>query len=187
MKLSDEFLLLPQPEADLSLSAPPLTVLDLSISATRRYSSWPLYTELAADTLSRNRCFYNTIVQSLSATQPLTDIISEAPSSSPALQALSPSSPAYNSDVESLPSPIPMTAALLVLLGKLDPLTDDNSDGTLGKKVFNPKGLLRQLSIKYDEYAEATQQDSHELLRHLIDGIMMEEQDVSYPSLSPLY
>ncbi|GAA5968122.1 hypothetical protein JCM3765_005857 [Sporobolomyces pararoseus] len=127
-----------------------------------------------------NSCFYNTIVQSLSATLPLSDIIQEAPESSPALQALSPSSPSYNPDVESLPCPIPMTAALLVLLGKLDP-TSTGSEGlpTGGKqKVFNPKGLLRQLSLKYDEYAEATQQDSHELLRHLIDGIMMEEQDL---------
>ncbi|GAA5909520.1 uncharacterized protein JCM6883_003973 [Sporobolomyces salmoneus] len=124
-----------------------------------------------------NSCFYNTIVQSLSATAPLTDIIAEAPVTSPALQALSPTSPSYNPDVESLPAPIPMTAALLVLLGKLDPST--GADGPpQGKKVFNPKGLLRQLSIKYDEYAEATQQDSHELLRHLIDGIMMEEQDL---------
>jgi ubiquitin C-terminal hydrolase len=71
-----------------------------------------------------------------------------------------------------------MTAALLVLLGKLDPTTESDGGPPQGKKVFNPKGLLRQLSIKYDEYAEATQQDSHELLRHLIDGIMMEEQDV---------
>ncbi|GAA6063870.1 hypothetical protein JCM10212_003606 [Sporobolomyces blumeae] len=125
-----------------------------------------------------NSCFYNTIVQSLSATMPLTDIISEAPASSPALQALSPTSPAYNPDLETLASPIPMTAALLVLLGKLDPLTEGNDDGSKGKKVFNPKGLLRQLSIKYEEYAEATQQDSHELLRHLIDGVMMEEQDL---------
>ncbi|GAA5932107.1 uncharacterized protein JCM15063_001121 [Sporobolomyces koalae] len=125
-----------------------------------------------------NSCFYNTIVQSLSATEPLTEIISEAPASSPALEALSPASPSYNPDLEQLPSPIPMTAALLVLLGKLDPVSDKNADGTLGKKVFNPKGLLRQLSLKYEEYAEATQQDSHELLRHLIDGIMMEEQDL---------
>ncbi|GAA5886814.1 hypothetical protein JCM16303_005714 [Sporobolomyces ruberrimus] len=127
-----------------------------------------------------NSCFYNTIVQSLSATVPLTDIISEAPPSSPALQALSPASSTYNPDLDSLPCPIPMTAALLVLLGKLDPLSDKTAEGStpLGKKVFNPKGLLRQLSIKYDEYAEATQQDSHELLRHMIDGIMMEEQDL---------
>lgn len=49
----------------------------------------------------------------------------------------------------------------------------------MGKRAFNPKSLLRQLSLKHDEYAEATQQDSHECLRHLIDGVMMEEQDVS--------
>ncbi|GAA5825583.1 hypothetical protein JCM3770_006894 [Rhodotorula araucariae] len=123
-----------------------------------------------------NSCFYNTIVQSLSATQPLTDIISQAPESSPALRALSPTSSSYDPDLEALPSPLPMTAALLVLLNKLDPTTD--ADGSRGRKAFNPKGLLRQLSLKYDEYAEATQQDSHELLRHLIDGVMMEEQDL---------
>ncbi|KPV73906.1 uncharacterized protein RHOBADRAFT_54494 [Rhodotorula graminis WP1] len=123
-----------------------------------------------------NSCFYNTIVQSLSATQPLNDIIKAAPESSPALRTLSPSSSDYNPDLDALPSPLPMTAALLVLLDKLDP-TDDG-DGTRGKKAFNPKGLLRQLSLKHDEYAEATQQDSHELLRHLIDGVMMEEQDL---------
>ncbi|GAA5869087.1 hypothetical protein JCM1840_000464 [Sporobolomyces johnsonii] len=124
-----------------------------------------------------NSCFYNTIVQSLSATQPLADIIAEAPSSSPALQVLSPSSPSYNPDLDALASPLPMTAALLVLLGKLDP-TGETDDGSRGKKAFNPKSLLRQLSLKHDEYAEATQQDSHELLRHLIDGVMMEEQDL---------
>ena len=122
------------------------------------------------------RCFYNTIVQSLSATQPLNDIIQAAPDSSPALRTLSPASSDYNPDLDALASPLPMTAALLVLLDKLDPT--DNGDGTRGKKAFNPKGLLRQLSLKHDEYAEATQQDSHELLRHLIDGVMMEEQDV---------
>ncbi|GAA5903674.1 hypothetical protein JCM8208_003655 [Rhodotorula glutinis] len=123
-----------------------------------------------------NSCFYNTIVQSLSATQPLIDIIQAAPSSSPALRTLSPSSADYNPDLDALASPLPMTAALLVLLDKLDPT--DNTDGSRGKKAFNPKGLLRQLSLKHDEYAEATQQDSHELLRHLIDGVMMEEQDL---------
>ena len=72
-----------------------------------------------------------------------------------------------------------MTAALLVLLDKLDPTAKSEGAVALGKKAFNPKSLLRQLSLKHDEYAEATQQDSHECLRHLIDGVMMEEQDVS--------
>ncbi|BGP26857.1 ubiquitin carboxyl-terminal hydrolase 16/45 [Rhodotorula toruloides] len=125
-----------------------------------------------------NSCFYNTIVQSLSATQPLSDIINAAPDSSPALQVLSPSSPTYNPDLDALPSPLPMTAALLVLLDKLDPTGKDEDAKPKGKKAFNPKSLLRQLSLKHEEYAEATQQDSHELLRHLIDGVMMEEQDL---------
>lgn len=125
-----------------------------------------------------NSCFYNTIVQSLSATQPLCDIIAEAPDSSPALRALSPASADYNPDIDALPAPLPMTAALLVLLDKLDPTAKSEGAVAMGKRAFNPKSLLRQLSLKHDEYAEATQQDSHECLRHLIDGVMMEEQDL---------
>ncbi|GAA5884144.1 hypothetical protein JCM3774_004553 [Rhodotorula dairenensis] len=125
-----------------------------------------------------NSCFYNTIVQSLSATQPLCDIIAEAPDSSPALRSLSPASSEYNPDLDALPAPLPMTAALLVLLDKLDPTAKSEGAVAMGKKSFNPKSLLRQLSLKHDEYAEATQQDSHECLRHLIDGVMMEEQDL---------
>lgn len=94
------------------------------------------------------------------------------------MRKLSPSSTDYNPDLDALPSPLPMTAALLVLLDKLDPTAKSDLAGAMGKKAFNPKSLLRQLSLKHDEYAEATQQDSHECLRHLIDGVMMEEQDV---------
>ncbi|KAK4701629.1 hypothetical protein P7C70_g4601, partial [Phenoliferia sp. Uapishka_3] len=122
-------------------------------------------------------CFYNTILQSLSVTRPLACIIAHPPSTSPALASISPASPTYNPDPEALLSPLPISTALVTILDKLEP------DATLGikrkdPKTFNPKGLLRELSIKYEEYAAATQQDAHEVLRHLIDGIMMEEVDL---------
>lgn len=38
--------------------------------------------------------------------------------------------------------------------------------------------LLRELARKYDQYDEFAQQDAHELLRHLLDSMEMEEKDV---------
>ncbi|UZJ57234.1 hypothetical protein CBS101457_006554 [Exobasidium rhododendri] len=42
----------------------------------------------------------------------------------------------------------------------------------------NPKRLLNTISSKYDQYTEYGQQDGHELLRHLLDSLRMEELDV---------
>ncbi|KDE04930.1 hypothetical protein MVLG_04686 [Microbotryum lychnidis-dioicae p1A1 Lamole] len=122
-----------------------------------------------------NSCFYNTILQALAVSRPLEDIIADPPTTSPALLALSPASPAYNSDPAQLLSPLPITSALLALLTKLDASKEIKRGKNL---TFNPKALLRQMSLKHEEYAHATQQDAHEMLRHLIDGIMMEEVDL---------
>ncbi|SCV67680.1 BQ2448_5291 [Microbotryum intermedium] len=122
-----------------------------------------------------NSCFYNTILQALAVSRPLEDIIADPPTTSPALLALSPASPSSNSDPAQLLSPLPITSALLALLTKLDA----GKELTGGKNlIFNPKALLRQMSLKHEEYAHATQQDAHEMLRHLIDGVMMEEVDL---------
>lgn len=112
--------------------------------------------------------------------KPLSDIIARPPATSPALLALSPASESYNPDPEALLSPMPITQALITLLKNLDV----SGDVSRGQKVFNPKTLLRHLSLKHEEYAQATQQDAHEVLRHLIDGVMMEEVDVSPEVLS---
>lgn len=80
---------------------------------------------------------------------------------------------------------MPITAALINLLKSLN-LTEDAASSSSSAntrvykapKAFNPKTLLRHLSAKHEEYAQATQQDAHEILRHLIDGVYMEELDV---------
>ena len=38
--------------------------------------------------------------------------------------------------------------------------------------------LLREMAKKYDQYDDYMQQDAHELLRHLLDSMEMEEKDV---------
>lgn len=133
--------------------------------------------EPTAHACTSNSCFYNTILQSLSVSRPLASIIAHPPPTSPALKVISPASPAFNPDPAALLSPLPISVALVTILAKLEPdvlLGDKRKD----PRTFNPKGLLRELSKKYEEYAAATQQDAHEVLRHLIDGIMMEEVDV---------
>lgn len=43
---------------------------------------------------------------------------------------------------------------------------------------INPKPLLKEISTRFDQYGEYRQQDGHELLRHLLDSLRMEELDV---------
>jgi ubiquitin carboxyl-terminal hydrolase 16/45 len=38
--------------------------------------------------------------------------------------------------------------------------------------------LLREMARKYDQYDDYMQQDAHELLRHLLDSMQMEEKDI---------
>lgn len=42
------------------------------------------------------------------------------------------------------------------------------------------------MSLKHEEYGETTQQDAHELLRHLMDSIEMEEVDLIKKVLPPV-
>lgn len=44
--------------------------------------------------------------------------------------------------------------------------------------AINPKKLLSSIATKYDQYGDYKQQDGHELLRHLLDSLRMEELDV---------
>ncbi|KAG9085889.1 hypothetical protein FS749_004042, partial [Ceratobasidium sp. UAMH 11750] len=48
----------------------------------------------------------------------------------------------------------------------------------MGKSNLSPRELLDQIRAKYDQYLGNRQQDAHELLRHLLDGMHMEEMDI---------
>lgn len=60
----------------------------------------------------------------------------------------------------------------------------DNGGGTSGpgegssRHSMTVRSLLKELARKYDQYDEFAQQDAHELLRHLLDSMQMEEKDV---------
>ena len=44
--------------------------------------------------------------------------------------------------------------------------------------TFHYREILHRLGLKYDQYMDFRQQDAHELLRHLLDAMRMEEMDV---------
>ncbi|CAE6457633.1 unnamed protein product [Rhizoctonia solani] len=48
----------------------------------------------------------------------------------------------------------------------------------VGKTTLTPRDLLGQIGAKYEQYLGYRQQDAHELLRHLLDGMRMEELDM---------
>lgn len=60
----------------------------------------------------------------------------------------------------------------------------DAGGGTWGSqessshRSMSLRSLLRELARKYDQYDDYGQQDAHELLRHLLDSMEMEEKDV---------
>lgn len=60
----------------------------------------------------------------------------------------------------------------------------DEGGGTYGSqegashRSMSLRSLLRELARKYDQYDDYGQQDAHELLRHLLDSMEMEEKDV---------
>lgn len=120
-----------------------------------------------------NTCFFNAPLQVLSSTRPLAALIASPPSTSPSLLALSPAAPAHvEGGQDEVVSPLPITGAFLGLLDTL------KKEAKVGRRPYNPNGLLRELGRKHEEYAGGDQQDAHELLRHLCDGVMMEEVDV---------
>lgn len=77
---------------------------------------------------------------------------------------------------------IPLNTAFRQVMEKSwDPANRRNSKTFIKpSKVasINPKLLLNEISTKYDQYGEYRQQDGHELLRHLLDSLRMEELDV---------
>ena len=60
----------------------------------------------------------------------------------------------------------------------------DSGGGTAGPgessstRSMTLRVLLKEMAKKYDQYDDYMQQDSHELLRHLLDSMEMEEKDV---------
>ncbi|CAE7119903.1 unnamed protein product [Rhizoctonia solani] len=127
-----------------------------------------------------NSCYLNSTLQSLTATpllqslitfNPPPDLEHEShlyPSRSPALtNARGP--PGVSREWE---KGMPISDAFLKFEDQVI------RAGRIGQTSLVPRELLGQIGAKYEQYAGYRQQDAHELLRHLLDGMRMEELDM---------
>ncbi|XP_019711820.1 ubiquitin carboxyl-terminal hydrolase 45 isoform X1 [Hippocampus comes] len=113
-----------------------------------------------------NTCFFNAVMQNLSQTHMLIDLIQEVKEKGYKLRICPPVESNLAPLVAMLPSPEPLTAAMLLFLQCMkEP----------GKGPVNPKILFNQLCQKASRFKGYQQQDSQELLHYLLDSIRVEE------------
>ncbi|XP_023668797.1 ubiquitin carboxyl-terminal hydrolase 45 isoform X2 [Paramormyrops kingsleyae] len=113
-----------------------------------------------------NTCFFNAVMQNLSQTHLLNELILEVKEKGHRLKICPLPDANLAPLVVTLPSPEPLTSALLQFL---------HSMKEPGKGPVPPKGLFNQLCQKAPRFKGYQQQDSQELLHYLLDSIRMEE------------
>ncbi|XP_028327076.1 ubiquitin carboxyl-terminal hydrolase 45 isoform X2 [Gouania willdenowi] len=113
-----------------------------------------------------NTCFFNAVMQNLSQTHMLIELIQEMKEKGYKLKICPPVESNLSSLTVGLPNPEPLTAAMFVFLQSMK---------ESGKGPLNPKALFNQLCQKAPRFKGYQQQDSQELLHYLLDSIRMEE------------
>uniref|UniRef100_A0A674E6Q1 Ubiquitin carboxyl-terminal hydrolase n=1 Tax=Salmo trutta TaxID=8032 RepID=A0A674E6Q1_SALTR len=108
-----------------------------------------------------NTCFFNAVMQNLSQTHMLNDLIQDVKEKGHKLKICPPGALTVT-----LPSPEPLTSAMFLFL---------HSMKESGKGPVNPKILFNQLCQKAPRFKGYQQQDSQELLHYLLDSIRVEE------------
>uniref|UniRef100_A0A6Q2Y9Y5 Ubiquitin carboxyl-terminal hydrolase n=1 Tax=Esox lucius TaxID=8010 RepID=A0A6Q2Y9Y5_ESOLU len=113
-----------------------------------------------------NTCFFNAVMQNLSQTHMLNDLIQDVKEKGHKLKIVPPSESNVGPLTVTLPSPEPLTSAMFLFL---------HSMKELGKGPVNPKILFNQLCQKAPRFKGYQQQDSQELLHYLLDSLRVEE------------
>uniref|UniRef100_A0A8C7P314 Ubiquitin carboxyl-terminal hydrolase n=1 Tax=Oncorhynchus mykiss TaxID=8022 RepID=A0A8C7P314_ONCMY len=108
-----------------------------------------------------NTCFFNAVMQNLSQTHMLNDLIQDVKEKGHKLKICPPGALTVT-----LPSPEPLTSAMFLFL---------HSVKESGKGPVNPKILFNQLCQKAPRFKGYQQQDSQELLHYLLDSMRVEE------------
>ncbi|GAA99746.1 uncharacterized protein L969DRAFT_48794 [Mixia osmundae IAM 14324] len=146
-----------------------------------------------------NSCFLNCTIQSLSATDPLEQILGheglttlvKAVDLAATSDAVTPEGTVPDRIPGAINSPslyclaesetqaqqtLPLTRSLHHLLTQIWSASTASSSSRT--KTISPNRLLRELAKKRDEFDGNEQQDAHELLRVLLDTVRMEEADL---------
>lgn len=113
-----------------------------------------------------NTCFFNAVMQNLSQTPVLRELLKEVKMSGTIVR-IEPPDLALTAPLEvNLEPPGPLTLAMSQFLNEMQ----ENK-----KRVVTPKELFSQVCKKATRFKGYQQQDSQELLRYLLDGMRAEE------------
>lgn len=113
-----------------------------------------------------NTCFFNAVMQNLSQTHMLNDLIQDVKEKGHKMK-ISPSTETNLALLTvTLPSPEPLTSAMFLFLQSMK---------ESGKGPVSPKILFNQLCQKAPRFKGYQQQDSQELLHYLLDSMRVEE------------
>ncbi|KFO92557.1 Ubiquitin carboxyl-terminal hydrolase 16, partial [Buceros rhinoceros silvestris] len=124
-----------------------------------------------------NTCFFNAVMQNLSQTPVLRELLKEAKMPDATVKIESPEL-SMEPQLIKLGQPGPLTLAMYQFLTEMQETK---------KGVVTPKELFAQVCKKAIRFKGYQQQDSHELLRYLLDGMRAEEiQQVSVGILKAL-
>ncbi|XP_066558564.1 ubiquitin carboxyl-terminal hydrolase 45 isoform X2 [Amia ocellicauda] len=113
-----------------------------------------------------NTCFFNAVMQNLSQTHMLNDLISEMKEKGLKMKICPVLETKLDPLILTLPSPEPLTSAMFLFL---------HSMKEAGKGPVSPKILFNQLCQKAPRFKGYQQQDSQELLHYLLDAMRVEE------------
>jgi ubiquitin C-terminal hydrolase len=106
----------------------------------------------------KHTCFFNSVMQCLVYTKPLEDIVDD------------------KLEIEEGPLTNAFVAFLKTMHGKLRENEEKQKNGEqIVVESFTPNELFNEIIAKWDQYKDYNQQDGHELLRHLLDGIRDEQ------------
>ncbi|XP_069726882.1 ubiquitin carboxyl-terminal hydrolase 16 [Phaenicophaeus curvirostris] len=124
-----------------------------------------------------NTCFFNAVMQNLSQTPVLRELLKEAKMPGMTVKIESPEL-FMEPQLIKLDQPGPLTLAMYQFLTEMQ---------ETNKRVVTPKELFAQVCKKAIRFKGYQQQDSHELLRYLLDGMRAEEiQQISVGILKTL-
>ncbi|XP_029389244.1 ubiquitin carboxyl-terminal hydrolase 45 isoform X3 [Mus pahari] len=113
-----------------------------------------------------NTCFFNAVIQNLAQTYILFELMNEIKEDGTKFKISLSSAPQLEPLVVELSSPGPLTSALFLFL---------HSMKEAEKGPLSPKVLFNQLCQKAPRFKGSQQQDSQELLHHLLDAVRTEE------------
>ncbi|XP_009471758.1 PREDICTED: ubiquitin carboxyl-terminal hydrolase 16 isoform X2 [Nipponia nippon] len=150
---------------------------EVSLKEENSHSSTNLEVTVKGLSNLGNTCFFNAVMQNLSQTPVLRELLKEAKMPGATVKIESPEL-SMEPQLIKLDQPGPLTLAMYQFLTEMQETK---------KGVVTPKELFAQVCKKAIRFKGYQQQDSHELLRYLLDGMRAEEiQQVSVGILKAL-